>query len=214
MSLFPCPSCARHVLARSTSCPFCSARIPVSVARAPARGWPTERLGRAATFKLGAAAVAGATTLLGCGDDDGSSMALYGAPPEDSSISTDTGARDMASAPDTGAGDDDAGPTPVDMGMAVDAGPPDGPDLGGDVPLYGAPPEDAGMTDDDAGPTIDDGGGPAPLYGAVPFDAGPEDQDGGGGMALYGAPAPDSGPSDDRDDGGIAALYGAVPADP
>lgn len=200
MPLFPCPSCSRHVLAPSEACPFCRASLPSTFAATPARAWPTERVGRAAMF--GAVAVAGAATLLGCGDDDGGSMALYGAPPEDSGMtSTDTGARDSGPTPGP-----DMGPTPdIDMGadedagmMALYGGPPDaGADMGGDVPAYGAPPEDAGMS-------MDGGGGMA-LYGAPAVDAGNTD-DGGGAMALYGAPAPEDG------GGGAVPLYGGPPA--
>lgn len=211
MSLLPCPSCARHVRAPSASCPFCAAELPTSFGAVSPRAWPTERLGRAATFKLGAAAVASATTLLGCGDDDGSSMALYGAPPGDSGMTTtDTGARDGGPTPGLDMGPMpalDMGPMPpVDMGM----GPTDD---GGMMALYGGPPDASPPPPDDGGMSVDDGGGAVPLYGAPAIDdAGPSNDDGGGGMALYGAPAVDAGPAD-TDDGGIAALYGAVPAD-
>lgn len=143
--LVPCPSCARHVLASETSCPFCAAVLPSDLASQaiPAAG---RRLSRAAAFVFGASlAVTGCSSEVNTGgggggggggnsevdagtdsapDDDGGAMSLYGVPP------------------------------PEDAGTDATT-----PDDGGGVPLYGAPPppQDAG----------DDGGGAA-LYGLPP----------------------------------------------
>lgn len=78
--LLPCPSCARHVRASETACPFCEAVLadtsPVSMSASAAR------LGRAAIFVAGTALVATAAT--GCGPKKNPNhQKPYGAPPAD-----------------------------------------------------------------------------------------------------------------------------------
>ena len=60
--LVPCPECQRHVRARETSCPFCAAALDPSNAAVPAL--PTQRLGRAALFGLGAGGIEGVERVL------------------------------------------------------------------------------------------------------------------------------------------------------
>ena len=65
MSLSPCTSCARHVRRTESACPFCGAVLALEAA--PTRVI-SERLGRAALFSIGAAAI---TNLVGCGASTG-----------------------------------------------------------------------------------------------------------------------------------------------
>src|SRR5262249_46828351 len=51
--LVPCPSCARHVLATESSCPFCSARIPEDPLGRAVRASP-RHLPRAVAWVVGA----------------------------------------------------------------------------------------------------------------------------------------------------------------
>lgn len=121
--LIPCPSCARHVRANDTTCPFCAAALALAPVAAPVLG---ERLGRAALFAFGAAM---ATNVAAC--------SMSSTPP------TDTG----TASPDTGSAPADAG---VDAAGNPDSGffppygtpPPEdaGPDMGGLSGAYGAPP--------------------------------------------------------------------------
>lgn len=149
-SLVPCPTCARHVLASETACPFCASALPDDLAERVIPGAP-RRLSRAAAFMLGASiAVAGCggtvtgdssssggggggqgSTSSGGPDDDGGAVALYGVPPP-----KDAG----ADAPD-----DDGGP----------------------MAMYGVPPPHDGGAQQDGG-SPQDGGGGQPLYGAAP----------------------------------------------
>jgi len=85
---------------------------------------PRRRLGRAAKFMFGAAAL-GSVAITGCGDDEvpmdtGTIAPAYGAVPVDTGV-------------DAG---DDVGP--ADTGPADTGGPTDG---GGDGPLYGGAPD-------------------------------------------------------------------------
>lgn len=116
-TLLPCPSCARHVRASSTTCPFCATAITLV---APTPRVITERLGRAALFTLGAAAI---VTAPGC------IMAspAYGIPAYDSGPV----AQDAGTQPDSGS-------TP-DAAAAPDAG-----TDGGLAGAYGAPPPNDG----------------------------------------------------------------------
>ena len=136
--LVPCPSCARHVLASETNCPFCSAALPTDLAShaVPAAG---RRLGRAAAFVFGASlAVAGCSSDIEGGGTSGSSS---------------SGGSEQDAGTDSGP-DDDGGVMPLY------GDPP--PDDGGGMALYGVPPPmDAGVD------ATDDGGG-VPLYGAPP----------------------------------------------
>jgi hypothetical protein len=134
MQLEPCPACQRHVRTDERVCPFCAAEIADAMARAPKRAQPVQRLGRAALLSFGLSA--GAAALTGC-DDDGHTVAIYGAPtpPQDASIDASVPRRDSgvdARVPDakTDASDADAG---------RDAGPQVVPLYGGPVPIYGAP---------------------------------------------------------------------------
>lgn len=121
--LLPCTSCARHVRASETSCPFCAASL-VAQATAATSSPPGRRLSRAALFALGASAAAVAAC-------SGSVTALYGAPPSDGGALD--GSRDAS-------GDDDGQAIPAYGIAPMDAGN-DGPIP---VPLYGAPPDDGG----------------------------------------------------------------------
>ena len=146
-ALIPCQSCARHVRATESACPFCAALLPVS-ARSVQRAVPQARLGRAATFAFGAAALA--VSAAACGDDDGDDTT----PTAD--LGTDGGiGRDLGTT-DSGRADRDLGAS-GDLGTARDLGAEE--DLGGVGPLYGGPPVDAGQPDF---------GGIAPAYGIPP----------------------------------------------
>ena len=145
-ALILCSSCARHVRSSEPKCPFCSASLTAAVAGAVQRAAPKMRLGRAATFAFGAAALT--VSAAACGDDD--------APGTDSGTPADLG------------GDVDLGNIapmyglPADLGMPVDGA--TEVDLGGVGPLYGLPPPDAGAAQD-AGPDL---GGVGVLYGLPP----------------------------------------------
>lgn len=146
-ALIPCTSCARHVRATESACPFCAAALPLS-ARSVQRALPKARLGRAATFAFGAAALAvGAAA---CGDDDGDDTT----PTAD--LGTDGGSVVQDLGRDSATPDEDLG-TETDLGTAGDLGTEE--DLGGVGPLYGGPPVDAGEPDL---------GGVAPAYGIPP----------------------------------------------
>jgi hypothetical protein len=144
-ALIPCQSCARHVRATESACAFCAAALPVS-ARAVKRAVPKARLGRAATFAFGAAALA--VSAAACGDDDGDDTT----PPVD--LGTDGGMVVQDLGRDSATPDEDLGT--ADLG-AGDLGTEQ--DLGGVGPLYGGPPVDAGQPDL---------GGVAPAYGIPP----------------------------------------------
>ena len=138
--LHPCPSCARHVKKSETDCPFCGSAI--SLAGAPGRARPTQRMGRAATFAFGVA-----TSLAACGG----TPAPTGT---DANTSIDSGVVPLYGGPPVDAGGDTGGPGPLYGGPPVDAGA----DAGGPGPMYGGPPVDAGI----------DTGSPAAAYGAPP----------------------------------------------
>src|SRR4051794_33955430 len=102
--LAPCPSCARHVRATETRCPFCAEPLGSELANTIVPG-TTQRMGRAAAFVFGATvALAGCSAAVepdggGAADvvvdtgpaDNGGGFTLYGLPaPEDSGV-TDTG---------------------------------------------------------------------------------------------------------------------------
>ena len=76
-TLFPCPSCERHVRAdharRAEPCPFCDAPLPGELAEREAPG------GRWRWATVTAAAVASGLSTLGLACD-GSSVSHYGAP--------------------------------------------------------------------------------------------------------------------------------------
>lgn len=90
--LRPCTSCARHVRANATSCPFCSASLEVDT-QEPAV--PHERLGRAARMAFGGAAAMALTVAIGCGKDNKENIAMpYGAPPNPTPALPDSQAPD------------------------------------------------------------------------------------------------------------------------
>lgn len=124
--LVPCPSCARHVLASETTCPFCATALPEDLASQAVPGAP-RRLNRAAAFVFGAT-----LAVTGCSSDveGGGSSGGGGAGGEAADAGTDSGP------------DDDGGVMPLygDPPPPEDAGAPDATDDGGGVPLYGAPP--------------------------------------------------------------------------
>ena len=136
--LVPCPSCARHVLASETVCPFCSTALPTDLAAhaVPAAG---RRLNRAAAFVFGA------------------SLAVAGCSSE-----VETGSGGASSGGSSGGGEQDGGPGPDDDGGVVPLYGDPPPDDGGPLPT------DAGLPDLDAGLDATDGGGGVPLYGAPP----------------------------------------------
>lgn len=113
-ALLPCPSCARHVRATSSSCPFCHCALtPVDVPVATTGG---ARVSRAMLFAFGATLIAG-SALDGCAE---SATPVYGAP-----------------APPLDASMNDAGDAAVDV--ATDGAPADD---GSPGVRYGAPPVD------------------------------------------------------------------------
>ncbi len=146
MSLRPCPSCARHVRASESACPFCKTALPELAAEAsvsPARAVP--RVGRAAIFAFGAMATAGCdggvapaygTPVLDAGGPDafvGTFDAAYGGPPFDASLDATTVVEDAPSTED--AAFDGGGGGNLYGGPPLDAS--NGEDTGGAVPLYG-----------------------------------------------------------------------------
>ena len=62
--LEPCPHCHRHVNVHEAACPFCAASLAGAFATLAPRVAPRVRLGRAAVFAFGVAAMAPA-----CGDN-------------------------------------------------------------------------------------------------------------------------------------------------
>lgn len=167
-ALHPCPACSRHVRATEATCPFCASALP---AAPPPRRAPPRRLGRAAVFAFGGAALAQAA---GCYDHH-----VRGAPVEpptrrDAGMEASVGLL-YGTPPD---------PEPLDAGLlpVEDAGA----DVGSVHAMYGGPtpiePADAGL---DAGESV------VPAYGGPwPFpepDAG-HDAGAGAPMNLYGAP--------------------------
>lgn len=150
MALAPCPSCTRHVRVPATSCPFCAAILPEAVV---VRSTPRARLGRAAIFAFGGAALA---STAGCYEHH-----LRDAPPPEPHVR-------------------DAAPLPLDAAIERDVGapitlyggpPPDVPDAGVDagfdagesvVPAYGGP---FPFPEEDAG--ADAGGAIGVLYGGA-----------------------------------------------
>ena len=143
--LVPCPSCARHVRADETACPFCAAALPADL---EARAVPASprRLSRAAAFAFGAS-----LTVAACGSE----------------VTTATGSTGGGGNATTGTGPNDDGGVHTHYGLPAPDASDDGPaDDGGGFVLYGpAPPPDAGP--DDAAADADAGGG-QPIYGTPP----------------------------------------------
>jgi hypothetical protein len=156
-ALSPCSSCHRHVRRAERTCPFCGASIAFDVA--PTMRVVSERLGRAAIFSIGAAAV---SSVAGCGARtdllDPVEIAVDAATPSD------------------------AQPMRHDTGTIASAygGPAFRHDAGAPSTHYGGPPHDAAFAED-AGATFVLYGGPE-----ITPDAG--DVDMGCSNADYGAP--------------------------
>src|SRR5690348_10712494 len=107
--LAPCPSCARHVRATETRCPFCARAFGSELANGVVPG-ATQRLGRAASFVFTATvALAGCAAAVepdgGGGQtdvavvdtgpvDEGSTFPLYGAATGDTGVIVDAGPAD------------------------------------------------------------------------------------------------------------------------
>jgi len=111
-------------------CPFCGEAIPSEVREAGPVRLPKRRLGRAAKFAFGAAALS-TVALSGCGDDEP-------APMDTGTVAPPYGIPPMDSGP-VDAGPDDSGPAdsaPADASSDTGLG-----DGGGDGPLYGGPPD-------------------------------------------------------------------------
>jgi hypothetical protein len=144
--LIPCPSCARHVRARESACPFCASALPGGVGERAIPATP-QRLGRAAAFFFGAA-----VTVASCATEvtDAPSGTTGGTGGASSSSGGQGGAGNGGNVTATGAG----------AGLP-DAGPDDD---GGVFTMYGVPPFDAG--EDAGGPTDD--AGIQPPYGTPP----------------------------------------------
>lgn len=164
-SLVPCPSCARHVRATEHACPFCRSALSSDLAAKAVPG-TTQRLSRAAAFTFaaslaatgcssdpapavdaavtdrgtatdtGTAADTGASSDVGFPADDGTFLAMYGAPPRDSGV-------------DAGGPDDNGSIMPLYGLPAPDAGQPptDDGNTDGSIGIrYGAPPRpDSGV---------------------------------------------------------------------
>lgn len=163
-SLVPCPSCARHVRASESACPFCASVLPEDLASRTVPAAP-RRLERLAAFTFAATlAVAGCSA----GEEDtdkqegeiGSIMPMYGMPPPAL----------------------DAGLEPAeDGGCAKDTDP------GGFAALYGMPSWDEDKNEnkgENKGDPCNDADAGAGAGGGGGFAF-----DGGGFFALYGMPA-------------------------
>jgi hypothetical protein len=122
-TLTPCSSCSRHVRRTERACPFCGSTLVLAAAPLRVVG---ERLGRAAIFSIGAAAI---TSVGGCG---AKSELSIGSPP---TVQTDAAiAHDMGQIFSSY-----GGPTPVH-------------DAGAPSTHYGGPPHDAAFAvEDDVG---------------------------------------------------------------
>lgn len=126
MSLQPCPTCARHVRATESACPFCGAAIELAITPRT----PSERLGRAALFAFGAAM---ATNVAACSTST-TQQIDSGTPDDANNALVDAGPPDTGH-PDSGFFPPYGTPPPQDAGT----------DTGGLIAAYGAPPpHDAG----------------------------------------------------------------------
>ena len=123
-TLVPCPACDRHVRVSEATCPFCTAPLPVDLARRAVPAAP-RRLGRAAAFTFGLVALGtpscGARSELpgsgeggGC-EDIGTPVALYGGP---IIICHHAGPHSASEGGDAGPSDDDGDTAPPDGGQA------------------------------------------------------------------------------------------------
>ncbi len=71
----PCPSCRRHVRARSEGCPFCGAKLDVGEQQRRVHPGVDARLGRAAAI------AAASLTIAACNASPVTQAPAYGAPP-------------------------------------------------------------------------------------------------------------------------------------
>jgi hypothetical protein len=107
--LEPCPHCHRHVTIHEAACPFCTGSL-AAFANLPPRLAPRIRLGRAAVFAFGVAALAQA-----CGDNLPPSPPQHDAriPPDaarDAGVDADNADNDGSVAIYCAAPTDDGGP--------------------------------------------------------------------------------------------------------
>ena len=162
--LVPCPSCARHVRASETACPFCQAELPEGL-EAQARPGVARRMSRAAALALGASLAVAA-----CADEVQTTNDASGATSGDKGSGSGGGGAGGAggAASTTATSSSEASSS---SGIAVLYGPAPPPDGG----FGGSPPDDAGTPVEDSGTPVEDGGssnpndaGPAPIYGAAP----------------------------------------------
>jgi hypothetical protein len=168
--LVACPSCARHVRAGESVCPFCATVVPDATRGTEPRRPPTERLSRSALYAFGVggslavAAACGGSTVTGTDGDSGTNDGRAQDAPFDgiTMYSTHYGSTSF-SAFDGGAEasvGDASGEASADVGVAVPYG----------LPAYGiaidaAGPIDATTVPDADGSTMMGGpayGGPAP----------------------------------------------------
>ena len=158
--LVPCPSCARHVRASETACPFCQTELPEGL-ETQARPGVARRMSRAAALALGASLAVAA-----CGDEVQSTNDSAGATSGDKSSSAGGGGAGGAggSASTTGTSSIEASSS---SGFAVLYGPAPPPDGGFDDDA-GTPIEDAGTPVEDGGSSNPNDAGAAPIYGAAP----------------------------------------------
>lgn len=212
--LAPCPSCSRHLLSSSTTCPHCGVEITH----------------RGAIPKTASAALLG-LALAGCVDGkDTGDQPEYGV--ADTSHTGETG--DTADTADTGDQSDYGVPDTGETGNQADYGVPDTGETGastetgdtglGPQPEYGVPDTgqswepDYGVPDTGGvSPAPEDTGKPDPDTGAVvevPDTGKPDPDTGGGAVPLPGTdtgkPEPDTGKAEPAPDtgGGPVPLYG------
>lgn len=143
--LVPCPSCARHVRAAESACPFCATSLPSDLA---ARAVPPapRRLERLAAFTF--AATVAATACGGKSETPGEESVDGGTSSSSSSSSSSSGS--------SGASSGSSGVAPP-YGLPPEDG-------GGPAALYGAPAPDGGSSGGSSGSS----GNPVPAYGAPP----------------------------------------------
>ena len=161
-ALVPCPSCARHVRATESSCPFCATVLPDALTATPST---SKRLSRLAAFTFATAVAVTGAVSAGCsGSEDGTGesegqlggiMPMYGAPVPHQ---------------DAGSCDDQADDKNFDPGSIY--------------AMYGAPVWDASASHDAGTGCTKDAGSDSSTDAATPWHA----FDAGGFHAMYGAP--------------------------
>lgn len=113
--LRPCTTCARHVRANVTACPFCDAPLALDTTSPAA---PQERLGRAALMAFGGAAAL-ALSVAACDKPKENIAMPYGAPPERTVPEAADGSTPVATATATASATAATTTTPV-AGNAAD----------------------------------------------------------------------------------------------